>query len=76
MKDGIAEPSASASCPWKTAQSSIFAASSPVITLAYVAIGIRQLVREPDQSKGPLQFEAVVNTAIHLNARQAAPSFR
>jgi hypothetical protein len=60
MNDGSAEPSACKSSPWKMAQSSIVAASNPVITYADVVIGMRQSDWEPDQLKDPLQSEAVV----------------
>ena len=67
IKDGNVEPSACTSSEWNRAQSSILAKRDPVITFGSLLIGMRQSDREPDQSKGPLQSETVVNIAIHLN---------
>lgn len=51
------------------AQSSIVAASYPVITYDDVVIGIRQSDREPDQLKSPLQSEAVVKIKTPYNVK-------
>ena len=75
IKLGNAVSSARTSGAWKTAQSSIFATISPVMTYALEVKAMYQSVRELDQSKDPLQSVLVENTASHLN-ESAMPSLR
>ena len=51
------------------AQSSIVAPIVPVTAFEELLRGMRQSYLDPDQSKGPLQSDMVVNTAIHLKEK-------